>query len=201
MHKLMTLMVKLQPMVMRMMLVMAIVLAIPVMAQVDAGEVTVEVAAPVLPPVASPDLDIPLPPDASMAQLAADPLNIELLSRFVLHAVAERNWGLLASILLAAVLAALRKFIPAETAVGKWLKTKLGILIANLLLSLATSFALLFLGGGVISWAMVLKALTMSITASGSWSIWKNVNEAIEERKAQTAGTAAAAAPTSTLDK
>ena len=204
-----------QPLAVRLLLAFILTLSVTVSAQEEGTvEAPPAATAPALPPLpgAAPapaptpaptndDLDIPLPPDASLAQLVADPLNFELLARFVLHAVTERNWGLLAAILGAALLAALRKFIPKTTVVGKWLESKLGLIVANFLLHLLGALTALFAGGGTFSWALVIKALSIAVTASGSWSIYKSVSEAIAESKAQKAGEAAAASPTSTLDK
>lgn len=188
----------------------ALVAALPAIAQdVPAGE-PVALAAPSVPslpaPLASASapstagiLDAPvLPPDAALAALAADPLNFEVLSRIVLNAVVGRNWGLLVAILAAALLAGLRRWIPATTVVGKWFASKVGIVIMNFALHLALMFATLFMSGGTLSAALILRALTMAVTASGTWSIYKSVAEAVNEAKAQSAG---AAAPVSTIDK
>ena len=146
-------------------------------------------------------MDAPVIPPVDLGALATDPLNPEVLARFVLDAVVSKNWGLLAAVLGAAAIAALRKYVPSTTVVGKWLSSKLGGIIANFLLQLSLAFGTLFIAGGQISLSLVVKALTIAVTASGSWSIYKNIKEALDDAKAQSAGAAAAAAPSDTLSK
>ena len=146
-------------------------------------------------PVAGPDFS------ADLALYSADPANAELLARLVLHAVEKGQWGLLVSLLLTGVIAFLRKFTPAESKVGVWLRSKLGGIVTSFGLALGGAFAAQFLAGAPFGWALILKAVSVALGASGSWAIFKNVKEAIDESKAQKAGLAAAAEPVKTLDK
>lgn len=133
--------------------------------------------------------------------LPADPTDIHAMAQLVLTAIMAKQWGLLASLLVLVTVASLRKYVPESTKVGAWFRTKLGGILTAFVLSLAGAFATLFLAGAPFSGALVLKALSISLGASGGWSIWKNIREALDEKKAQSAGTDATKAPTDTLNQ
>lgn len=152
--------------------------------------------APSLPAtVAGPDFT------ADLASFTTDPTNLEAGFKLVVHAVQNGQWGLLVSLLLTFIVAMLRKFVPPETKVGAWLRSKLGGVVTTFTLTLGTAFAAQFLAGLPLGWALVLKAVSVALGASGGWAIFKNVKEAIDEQKAQKAGVAAATEPVKTLDK
>lgn len=169
------------------------------------------------PVIASPDTTIVQPAvtvvDAGVPSLAgptfnedvaafvADPTNIETALKLLSHAVMNGQWGLLVSFLLTALIAGLRKWVPEETKVGKWFRSKLGALSSAFGLSLGLAFVTQFGAGLPFSLAMVIKALSVAFGAVGGWAAYKNVREAIAESKAVDAGAAAVKAPDSTLDK
>lgn len=132
--------------------------------------------------------------------MLGDPTDVQAMAKLVLDAVMNKQWGLLASLAVLITVSSLRKYVPEHTKVGLWFRTKLGGIISAFAVSLSGAFATLFLAGGVFSLDMVLKALSVALGASGGWSIWKNVREALDEKKAQEAGTDAAAAPKDTLN-
>jgi hypothetical protein len=123
------------------------------------------------------------------------------VAQLVLNAVMTKQWGLLASLLVLLIVAALRKYVPEKTKVGMWLRTRPGGIVTNVLVSLAGAFSTLFLSGAQFSADMVLKALSIALGASGGWSIWKNLNDALNERRAQAAGKAAAENPADVLNQ
>lgn len=177
-------------------------------ASVDTGPVAVAVT-PSPTPVAAEDtadagvLASVSGPDftTDLAALAADPANVEVWAKLALHAVVTGQWALLVSILLTLIVAGLRKWVPETTKVGGWLRTKLGGIVSSFALALGMGFVSVLISGTPFSLAVVLKAVQVALGASGSWAIYKNVREALAEKKAIEAGAAAAAAPTSTLDK
>jgi len=138
---------------------------------------------------------------ADLAAVIADPSNVEALSKLVLHAIMTGQWGLLVSLLVMGLVAGLRKFIPEASKVGQWLRSKLGGVTTAFTVSLAGAFATSFLAGAPLSWALALKAVSVAFTASGSWAIFKNIREAMTEKKAQEGGVAAETNPPATLDK
>lgn len=113
----------------------------------------------------------------------------------VWEAIINRQWGLVASLGVVLIILAARRFVPAETAVGAWIASKLGAVISNFVLSFGAAFATMFAAGQSFTSVMLFKALSVALSAAGGWAIWKNVNEAIQEKKAQTAGEAVAADP------
>lgn len=121
----------------------------------------------------------------SPAVLPADLTDLGSIAKLAYDAVMNKQWGLLASVVIAAVIASLRKWVPESTKAGAWLRSKLGAIITNFALSLATAFATGFLAGQPFSADLVFKALSVSLAASGGWAVWKNLNEAIEEAKGQ----------------
>lgn len=132
--------------------------------------------------------------------LAFDPSDPGSVAKMLVDAVMLKQWGIVASLALTAIVAGLRKWTPEASAFGKWMRTKLGALITNFALALGTGFVTLFVAGEHLSLALVVKALTIAVGASGGWSIIKAITEAIAEKKAQAAGAAAAAAPKDPLN-
>lgn len=139
--------------------------------------------------------------DAGIAPILGDPTDIHQMAQLVLNAVMTKQWGLLASLAVLITVASLRKYVPEKTKVGVWVRTRLGGIITNLLITLAGAFSTLFLSGAPFSLDMVLKALSIALGASGGWAIWKNIKDAMDEKKAQAAGEAAAAKPTDVLNQ
>lgn len=138
---------------------------------------------------------------ADLAALTADPTNVEVYVRLAMHAVVTGQWALLVSLILTLLVAGLRKWVPEAWKLGAWLRTKLGGIVSSFSLSLGFGFVTALLSGQPFSVAVVLKALQIALGASGSWAIYKNIKEAINEKKAAEAGAAAAATPGATLDK
>lgn len=137
----------------------------------------------------------------TVAVLPGDPTDIGAMANLILGAVMNKQWGLLASLLVLLTVAGLRKWVPETSKLGGWLRTKLGGIIANFAVTLSGTFATMFLAGAPFSFDMVLKALSVALSAAGGWAIFKNVSEAMDELKAQKTGLAAAAAPDDTLNK
>jgi len=133
--------------------------------------------------------------------LAFDPSDPGSVAKMLMDAVMKKQWGIVASLALTAVIAGLRKWTPEASAFGKWMRSKLGALITNFALALGTAFLTLFVAGEAFNFPLVVKALSIALGASGGWSIFKAITEAIAEKKAQTAGAAAVVAPTDTLNK
>ena len=142
-------------------------------------------------------------PNAAALALALDPTDLGAMAKLVLDAVMTKQWGIVVSLGITILVAGLRKWVPENTKVGAWFRTKLGAIVMNFAISLGSGFAMLMLSGTPFSSGLVIQALTIAFSASGGWSIWKNVSEAIDEKKAQNAGVAAATAttPADTLDK
>lgn len=130
-----------------------------------------------------------------------DPTDPGSVAQMLLDAVMSKQWGIVVSLAITALVAGLRKWVPEGTKLGAWFRTKLGGIVTTLLISLGMAFLTQFVAGGQFSVALVVRALSVAVGASGGWSIWKNISEALAEKKAQTAGTTAADAPTDTLNK
>lgn len=130
-----------------------------------------------------------------------NPDNIEGIAQLLWDAIMNKQWGLVASLGVMFAVAALRKWVPATTKVGAWLKSKLGGIITNFTLALSGAFATAFMSGHTITGPLVIKAIGVALGAAGGWAIVKNISEAIDEAKAKKAGEAAAADPGPTLDK
>lgn len=139
--------------------------------------------------------------EAAVALIALDPSDPGSVAKMLLDAVMNKQWGIVASLSVTAIVAGLRKWVPEATTLGKWFRTKLGGIIVNLVVTLGLAFLTLFAAGGTFSADLVLKALSVALGASGGWSIVKNITEAVAEAKAQKAGTAAASVPTDTLNQ
>jgi MFS family permease len=127
--------------------------------------------------------------------------NIDGFAQLLWDAIMNKQWGLVASLVIMLAVAALRKWVPETTKVGAWFRSKVGGIVLNLSFTTAGAFATAFLSGHAITGPLVLKVLTVAFGASGGWAIIKNVLEALDERKAKQAGEAAASNPGSTLDK
>jgi len=138
---------------------------------------------------------------AAVSLLAFDPSDPGTVAKLLLDAVMNKQWGIVASLSVTALVAGVRRWVPEHTVVGKWFRTRLGGLVTNLVITLGMAFLTLFVAGGTFSLDLVIKALSVALGASGGWSVFKNITEAIAERKAQTAGTDAAEKPTGTLDQ
>lgn len=138
-----------------------------------------------------------------LAQLAvpADPTDLASLAQFLISAGQAGQWALLASVAVTALVAGLRKWVPESTSVGKWLRSKLGGVLTSLVLSLSGALSALLVTGAPFTWQLALQALSIALGASGTWSIWKNVREALDEKAAQKAGEKAAENPPSTLNQ
>lgn len=186
-----------------MLLLLLLALALPVFAQGDTAVVQpTNVITAANPPDAGVLADVSGPDfTADLAALSADPGNVEVYVRLAMHAVVNGQWALLVSLILTLIIAGLRKWVPETWALGKWLRTKLGGMLSSLGLSLGLGFVTALISGQPFSLAVVIKAVTIAITASGSWAIYKNFKEAVDEKKATEAGAAAADAPSGTLDK
>jgi hypothetical protein len=130
-----------------------------------------------------------------------NPDNIEAMAQLIWDAIMNKQWGVVASLGVMFIIAALRKWVPSTTKVGAWFKTKLGAIITNFVLALSGALATALLSGHAISAPLIIKAIGVALGASGGWAILKNVSEAIDEARAQKAGEAAAADPGPTLDK
>lgn len=131
----------------------------------------------------------------------ADPNDLGAIANLIWNAIMTKNWGLCASLAVLFSVAALRKWVPEHTVVGKWLRTRLGGIITNFAVTLAGAFSTMFLSGHTLSAEMVFKAVSVSLTAAGGWAIYKNIRDAMDEKKAAKAGEAAAATPADTLNK
>lgn len=129
------------------------------------------------------------------------PDDVAGLSQLVISAVQSGNWALVASLVVMGLVAGLRRWVPESTDAGKWLRSKVGGIVTNLVLSLAGSLATLLLAGGTFSLSLLFQAISVALGASGTWSIYKNIREALDEGKAQTAGEAAQVDPPAMLDK
>lgn len=137
----------------------------------------------------------------AIAPVLADPTDIHQMAQLILNAIMTKQWGLLASLATLIIVAALRKWVPEKTKVGLWFRTRLGGIIMAFVTTTSGAFATAFLAGVPFSLDMVLKVLSITLTASGGWAIFKNVRDAIDEKKAQAAGTEATQTPTDTLNQ
>lgn len=135
---------------------------------------------------------LPLAAYAQAATLPQDPTDLGAMAKLIWDAIMAKQWGLVASLAVLLIVAGLRKWLPEKSKVGAWVRSRIGGIVSNFLLTLAGAFATMFLAGQTFSADMVFKALTVSLTASGGWAIFKNVRDAIEEAKAAKAGADAA---------
>lgn len=130
-----------------------------------------------------------------------DITDLGAVAQNVWEAIINRQWGVVASLGVVLVILAARKMIPETTAVGKWVNGRIGAIVLNFALSFGAAFATMFAAGQPFSAVMLFKALSVALSAAGGWAIWKNVNDAIQEKKAQAAGEVAARSPDDTLNK
>lgn len=144
-------------------------------------------------------------PVLAFAQAAAvpvlDPTDPGNVAKLLLDGIAHKQWGLVISVAVTAIVALLRKYVPETTALGLWFKSKLGGILTNFIVSLGLAFVVQFVAGQPFNLTLVIDAFGVALTAAGGWAIIKNLTEAVQEAKAQKAGTDAAAAPTDTLNK
>lgn len=143
------------------------------------------------------------PTDAGVISAPAlDLTSEEVLARLVLDSVVNKQWGLLVSVLLTGIVALSRRYVPESTKVGAWLRSKAGGIVSTLLFSLGGAFTMQFVAHVPFSADMVLRAITVALSANGAWSVWKNLKEAMGESKATDAGKAAETQPpTDTLNQ
>lgn len=139
--------------------------------------------------------------DAGIAPVLADPTDIHQMAALVLNAVMQKQWGLLASLATLITVASLRKYVPEKTKVGAWFRTRLGGIVMAFVTTASGAFATAFLAGAPFSLDMVLKVLSVTLAASGGWAIFKNVRDAIDEKKAMAAGTDAVKVPNDTINQ
>lgn len=140
--------------------------------------------------------------DAPPPVTPVDFTNEEAIARLLLDAVINRQWGLLVAVALTATIALLRKYVPAHTKLGAWFKSKIGGIVSTLLLALGGGFVTQLLAHVPFSPEMVVKAVSLALSANGVWSVWKNVREALDESKSSDAGKATETTPpTDTLNQ
>jgi len=130
-----------------------------------------------------------------------DPTDIQNVAGFLVDAALHKNWGFVISFGVTVLVAMLRKWVPESTKVGAWFRSKLGGIVTTFVISFAGAFATMTTNNVPVSLDMLWKGLAMAITASGGWSIYKNVMEAVDEVRAKKAGLAAATSPADTLNK
>lgn len=123
------------------------------------------------------------------------------MAQNLLEAVQNRQWALVASLGVIALIASARRFIPDETKVGGWLHSPVGGLITNFGLSFGGAFSTAIAAGQPINTLLLLKALNVALMATGVYETWAKSKEAIADRKAQAAGAVAAKKPDDTLNK
>lgn len=126
---------------------------------------------------------------AAFAQDAGVSLDSEeAIAKLVLDSVVNKQWGLLASVALTGLVWLLRKYTPETTVLGKWFRSKVGGVVTPFLLALGGGFVTVTMAGTPITVALVIKVVSLALGASGVWTNLKNLREAVEEKKAVTAG-------------
>lgn len=143
---------------------------------------------------------VPVPSTTGLSLLPFDATDPASVAKMLMDALVHKQWGIVVSLVITVAIAMLRKFTPEESKFGLWMRSKLGALILNFGFTLGSAFVTLFLAGGSISLELILKAVTVALTASGGWSMFKALSEAIQEKKAQAAGVAAEADPKKTIN-
>lgn len=123
------------------------------------------------------------------------------VAKTVLDGVQNHQWGLVISTVILLLILSLRKFTPETSRFGIWIQSKLGAIISNFALSFGGAFVTMFAAGQHFTVSMFFRALTIALTASGGWAVFKNFNEAVAEKRAQAAGLEAAANPKDELNK
>ena len=137
----------------------------------------------------------------AQADVLADPIaSIDGVAKLVLDAIANKNYGLLAAVVVSIATFGLRKW-PWLGAKVPFLKTKLGGILLPLVGSIAGALATSLAAGQPITVGLVVKAVTVGVTASGAWAIFKNAMEHANDDKAAEAGAAAAVKPEDTLNR
>ncbi|WP_253816164.1 hypothetical protein [Myxococcus xanthus] len=135
-------------------------------------------------------LSLAAPALASEASGVPDPGHVEEFARLVFDAVTTRNWALVASLAVVALVYVLRRFG------GEWLPVlrtaRAGAALA-VGVSVAGAVANALLAGELFSWGLLLKALGIGLGAAGGFSVLKALlfgDEAVE--RAEEAGAVAA---------
>lgn len=134
----------------------------------------------------------PADPTSTVDALAADPVK---LAQLVIEAVNSKNWGLLVSLIVTALVWATRRFVPESTKVGQFLRSRLGGLVTNFAFVTGGAFITLFIAHREPTAALVWQTLDMVLKAAGGWAIIKNMMDAMNDAKAQKAGAEAATTP------
>jgi hypothetical protein len=124
--------------------------------------------------------------------LPSDPTDLGALAGVLVTAVMQGRWGVVVSLGVTLLVAALRKFVPTSTKFGAWMHGRIGAIVFNFATSLGLAFAAVFVSGSPITVDVVVRALQVALTAAGGWTIYKAIREEIEERAAAKAGAAAA---------
>ncbi|MBZ4335088.1 hypothetical protein K8556_30100 [Corallococcus sp. AS-1-12] len=131
---------------------------------------------------------------------------MEAFARLILDAVTARNWALVASLAVIALVYVLRRFV------GAWwpvLRTARAGAVLALLLSVAGAVSNSLLAGESFTVALLLKAIAIGLSAAGGFTVMKTllfgdavedaVREAGEVAAGEIAGKAAAVAALSAL--
>ncbi|WP_233604967.1 hypothetical protein [Corallococcus sp. AB030] len=126
----------------------------------------------------------------AQANSTPDPGNVESFARLILDAVTARNWALVASLAVIALVYVLRRFV------GAWwplLRTARAGAVLALLLSVSGAMANALLAGESFTVALLLKALTIGLGAAGGFTVVKTLlfGDAVEDA-AREAGEVAA---------
>jgi hypothetical protein len=131
-------------------------------------------------------------PFAAFAQVATspDPGNVESFARLVLDAVTSRNWALVASLAVVALVYVLRRFA------GAWwpvLRTARAGAVLAVLVAVAGAVANALLAGEAFTAGLLLKAFAIGLGAAGGFSVVKALlfGDAVEDA-AREAGEVAA---------
>lgn len=111
-----------------------------------------------------------------------DPNDPGIIAKILLEGIANKQWGIVISVLVIAIIAALRRFVPETNPVGRWFRTKVGGVLTNLALSLGFAFFTQFAAGVPFNLTLVINAVGVALTAAGGWAIVKNLTEAAQER-------------------
>lgn len=98
------------------------------------------------------------------------PDNLEAFAKLALEAATSKNWALLLSLALVAVVWGLRK-------VGKptFIKTDAGGAVSVLLMSGLGAVVTALVAGQPFTWPLVLSALQVGFTAAGGYSVLKKL--------------------------
>ncbi|AGC44588.1 hypothetical protein MYSTI_03276 [Myxococcus stipitatus DSM 14675] len=119
-----------------------------------------------------------------------DPSRIEEFARLVFDAVTSRNWALVASLAVVAVVYVLRRF--GGTRIPWLASSRTGAVLA-LLVAVAGAVGNALLAGTPFTWGLLLKALGIGLGAAGGFSVLKALlfgDAAV--KKAEAAGEVAA---------